>query len=197
MGRGVHWSWLGEKNVHACHVPVCQWEEATPYFGAPTPFWHSRPHLEISRLQLYPSRARRRLTLKINDFRPLWRSRRLRCERTVRLQKAMMSLKKYEACTFQSQNAAQMFLCKCVSEGNRLSSETCRWHFHFILPIMPDKAAYMSAVLLCVQLLTYRRSRYLLLKRHLMAESESAFPVCVFLMFRSMRISTHVFMQQT
>ncbi len=51
---------------------------------------------------------------------------------TVRLQKAMMSLKKYEPCTFQSQNAAQMFLCKCVSEGNRLSSETCRWHFHFI-----------------------------------------------------------------
>ncbi len=28
--------------------------------------------------------ARRRLTLKMNDFRPLWRSRRLRCERTVR-----------------------------------------------------------------------------------------------------------------
>ncbi len=30
-------------------------KEATPYFGAPTPFWSSRPHLEISRLQLYPS----------------------------------------------------------------------------------------------------------------------------------------------
>ncbi len=27
--------------------------------------------------------ARRRLSLKMNDFRPLWRSRRLRCERTV------------------------------------------------------------------------------------------------------------------
>ncbi len=32
-----------------------------------------------------------------------------------------------------------------VSEGNRLSSETCRWHFYFILPIMPDKAAFMNA----------------------------------------------------
>ncbi len=29
--------------------------------------------------------ARRRLTLKMNDFWPLWRSRRRRCERTVRL----------------------------------------------------------------------------------------------------------------
>ncbi len=71
-------------------------------------------------------------------------------------------------------------LCECVSEGNRLSSEMCRWHFHFILPIMPDKAAYMSSVLHCVQLLTYRRSRYLLLKCHLVAESEFAFPVYVF-----------------
>ncbi len=24
--------------MHVCHVPVCQWEEATPYFGAPAPF---------------------------------------------------------------------------------------------------------------------------------------------------------------
>ncbi len=70
-----------------------------------------------------------------------------------------------------------MFLCECVSEGNRLSSETCRWHFHFIL--MPVKAAYMSAVLLCVQLLTNRRSRYLLLKCHLVAENEFAFTVCL------------------
>ncbi len=42
---------------------------------------------------------------------------------------------------------------------------------------MPVKAAYMSAVLLCVQLLTYQRSCYLLLKRHLVAESEFAFSV--------------------
>ncbi len=26
-------------------------------------------------------------------------------------------------------------LCECISEGNRLSSETCCWHFHLILPI--------------------------------------------------------------
>ncbi len=88
-----------------------------------------------------------------------------------------MSLNKYEHCTFQSQNTAQMSLCECVSEGNCLSSEMCRWHFHFILPIMPDKAAYMSAVLLCVQPLP-EKPLYLLLKRHLVAESEFAFPVC-------------------
>ncbi len=35
--------------------------------------------------------------------------------------------------------------CLCISEGNQLSSEMCHWHFHFILPIMPDKTAFMSA----------------------------------------------------
>ncbi len=73
-------------------------------------------------------------------------------------------------------------------KGNCLSSEMCRWHFHFILPIMPDKAAYMSAVLLCVQPLP-EKPLYLLLKRHLVAESEFA--------FSSVPISTHAFMQQT
>ncbi len=53
------------------------------------------------------------------------------------------------------------------------------WHFHFILPIMPVKAAYMSAVLFCLQLLKYRRSRYLLIKRHLVTESEFTFTVCL------------------
>ncbi len=43
VGWSLHLSWLEEKNVHACHVPVCQWEEAMPYFGAPTPFWSTRP----------------------------------------------------------------------------------------------------------------------------------------------------------
>ncbi len=43
---------------------------------------------------------------------------------------------------------------------------------------MPDKAAYMSAVLLCVQPLP-EKPLYLLLKRHLVAESEFAFPVCL------------------
>ncbi len=52
----------------------------------------------------------------------------------------------------------------------------CRWQMYFVLSIMPDKAAYMSAVLLCVQLLP-EKMLYLLLKRHLMAESEFTFPV--------------------
>ncbi len=34
--------------------------------------------------------------------------------------------------------------CLCISEGNQLSSEMCHWHFHFILPIMPDKTAFKS-----------------------------------------------------
>ncbi len=34
--------------------------------------------------------------------------------------------------------------CLCISEGNQLSSEMCHWHFHLILPIMPDKTALMS-----------------------------------------------------
>ncbi len=34
--------------------------------------------------------------------------------------------------------------CLCISEGNQLSSEMCHWHFHLILPIMPDKTAFMS-----------------------------------------------------
>ncbi len=29
----------------------------------------------------------------------------------------------------------RMSLCECISEGNRLSSETYHWHFHLILPI--------------------------------------------------------------
>ncbi len=57
---------------------------------------------------------------------------------------------------------------------------------------MPDKAAYMSTAWCWFVYSRYRRSRYLLLKHHLMAENEFAF-----LMFRSMRISTHIFMQQT
>ncbi len=34
-------------------------------------------------VQNAPRRSRRRLSLKMNDFRPLWRSRRVRCECTV------------------------------------------------------------------------------------------------------------------
>ncbi len=35
--------------------------------------------------------------------------------------------------------------CLCISEGNQLSSELYHWHFDFILPIMLDKTAFMSA----------------------------------------------------
>ncbi len=43
---------------------------------------------------------------------------------------------------------------------------------------IPDNAAYMSAMLLCVQPLP-EKSLYLLLKRHLVAEREIAFSVCL------------------
>ncbi len=82
----------------------------------------------------------------------------------IKLQKAMMSLNKYERCTFQSQNTARIFLC--VSEGNRLSSEMCRWHFHFILPIMPDKTE--TVLLLC----TAVTGEYAILSAH---EAENEF----------------------
>ncbi len=61
--------WKKKKIVHACHVPVCQWEKATPYFGDPTLFWSSCPHLEISRLQLYPSQIiRQPIALKLTQL---------------------------------------------------------------------------------------------------------------------------------
>ncbi len=55
MGRSLRWSWLGEKIAHACHVPVCQWEKPRPILELPPRFEVPAPHLEISRLQLYPS----------------------------------------------------------------------------------------------------------------------------------------------
>ncbi len=48
------------------------------------------------------------------------------------------------------------------------------FHFHFIMPVMPDKAAFVSAELLCVQ--RYRETAILpLQKRHLVAKNEFAF----------------------
>ncbi len=32
-----------------------------------------------------------------------------------------------------------------------MSSENFQYHFHFILPVMSDKAAFVSGALLCVQ----------------------------------------------
>ncbi len=50
----IRWSFCSALLQVECTL----WEKATPYFGAPTPFWSSRPHLELSRLQLYPSRLK-------------------------------------------------------------------------------------------------------------------------------------------
>ncbi len=47
-------------------------------------------------------------------------------------------------------------------------------YFHLILPVMPDKAAFVSAVLLCVQ--RYQANKlFYLQKRHLVAKKEFAF----------------------
>jgi len=32
-GRSFAMKWIGRNFLHACHVSVCQWEEATHYFG--------------------------------------------------------------------------------------------------------------------------------------------------------------------
>ncbi len=53
-------------------------------------------------------------------------------------------------------------------------------HFHLISPVMPDKAVFVSTVLLCVQ--RYRGTAILTLqKQHLVAKNEFAFS------FRPMR----------
>ncbi len=56
-----------------------------------------------------------------------------------------------EHCTFQNLNLVLVFLYQCISEGNRLSSENFGCHFHFILHVMSDKAAFVSGALFCVQ----------------------------------------------
>ncbi len=73
-------------------------------------------------------------------------------------QKALTSLNKHEHCTFQNRNTVQMFLYRCIFEGNRLSSEKFGCYFHFILHVMSDKAAFVSGALLYVQ--RYRGNRY-------------------------------------
>ncbi len=44
---------------------------------------------------------------------------------------------------FQNRNPMRVFLYHCISEGNRLSSENAGYHFHFILHVMSDKAAFV------------------------------------------------------
>ncbi len=64
--------------------------------------------------------------------------------------------------------------CLCISEGNQLSSEMCHWHFHFIMPIMPDKTAFMSADRAAFVYSCYRGIRYIkpLSKRHLVPDNQ-------------------------
>ncbi len=56
-----------------------------------------------------------------------------------------------------------------------ICSDWSDWsNFHFIMPVMPDKAVLVSEVLLCVQ--HYRETAILpLQKRHLVAKNEFAF----------------------
>ncbi len=55
----------------------------------------------------------------------------------------------------------------------------CDWsdwsHFYFIMPVMPDKAAFVSVVLLCVQPLPRKQLFLMLQKWLLVAKNEFAF----------------------
>ncbi len=55
-----------------------------------------------------------------------------------------------EHCMFQNQNPVR-FLYHCISDGNQLFSENYGCHFHFILHLMSDKAAFVRGALFCVQ----------------------------------------------
>ncbi len=44
-----------------------------------------------------------------------------------------------------------VFLYNSISDGNQLFSENFGCHFHFILHVMSDKAAFVRGALLCVQ----------------------------------------------
>ncbi len=52
-----------------------------------------------------------------------------------------------EHCTFQDRNPVRVFLYHCISDGNQLFSENFGCHFHFILHIMSDKAAFVRGAL--------------------------------------------------
>ncbi len=56
-----------------------------------------------------------------------------------------------EHCPFQNRNPVRVFLYHSISDGNQLFSENFGCHFHFILHIMSDKAAFVSRALFCVQ----------------------------------------------
>ncbi len=49
-----------------------------------------------------------------------------------------------EHCTFQNRIPVRVFLYHCISDGNQLFSENYGCHFHLILHVMSDKAAFVS-----------------------------------------------------
>ncbi len=84
-----------------------------------------------------------------------------------------------ELCMFQNRNPVRVFLYHCISEGNRMSSENFGCHFHLILHIMSDKAAFVSGALLCVQRyrgnlnLSNSASRWQIINLHIYAATNS------------------------
>ncbi len=51
---------------------------------------------------------------------------------------------------FQNRKPVRVSLYHCISDGNRQFSENVGCHFHFILHVMSDKAAFVRGALLCV-----------------------------------------------
>ncbi len=73
----------------------------------------------------------------------------IKTDRHKQIFQKALTLNKHEHCMFQNQNAALVFLYYSISEGNGLSSGNFQFNFYFIMPVMPDNAAFVSAVLLC------------------------------------------------
>ncbi len=76
---------------------------------------------------------------------------------------------------FQNRNPVRVFLYHCISDGNQLFSKNVGCHFHLILHIMSDKAAFVSGALFCVE--RYRGNLELLLQQRLpLAENRGLLP---------------------
>ncbi len=80
-----------------------------------------------------------------------------------------------ELCMFENRKTVLVFLYHCISDGNHCFQKFgC--HFHFIWPVMSDKAAFVSGALFCVQ--RYRGNLELSLQQrmnlHIYASTNSA-----------------------
>ncbi len=51
----------------------------------------------------------------------------------------------------QNPNPVRVFLYHCISDEKQQFSGNVGCHFHFILHVMSDKAAFVSGALFCVQ----------------------------------------------